>query len=339
MCATEGYFAGCQITPRECTIATLRKQAKQPAEDSYASAFDRWYDRSSVRNAPRRMLTNVNEAQAMFSVGLTPLLRSATFRSSVEDSVRTATVQQALRYLHGTAFLESRVVNGVVLDIAESGMGLLLPRRMRVDAYRIYTDEAFHAQFSIELASQITELTGATPAAVGPPTFYRSLLRLENDVDASYSALLRLLFVICSETLITGSLSAAAQDESVAAPLRSALRDHAQDEGRHHVYFSTLLRTMWDQLDDSARHFSALIIPELIEIFCVPDLSTFRAELDSYGITQDTADEIVQETFPTHRAAEGTRASATHLLKLLNDIGISHYNAEVEARYVDHGFA
>jgi len=276
----------------------------------------------------------------MFSPALTPLLRSATFGETVDDSVRNATIQQALRYLRGTAFLESRIVNSVVLDIAESGMGLQLPERMRVDAYRIYTDEAYHAQFSVELASQITELTGSGAAAAdAPPTFYTSLIQLESRLDPSYSSLVRFLFVICSETLITGSLSNAAQDEGVSAPIRSALRDHAHDEGRHHVYFSSMLRILWDQLDDRARRFSAFVIPELINIFCAPDIPTIRAELAMYGLERPQADEIVDEVFPEQSANAGTRASAAHLLKLLADIGISHYDAEVEAAYAEFGFA
>lgn len=314
------------------------KQTPPSAQATYTSPFDSWYERSSVRSAPQRLLSRLDAAESMFARALTPLLRSEAFLTSVDGAGRLATIQQALRYLRGTALLETRVVNDVVLNVAENGMGLHLPASMRLDAYRIYTDEAYHAQFSVELASQIVDVTGVKAVESGAPTFYSSLLALEARTDPDYRRLLRLLFVVCSETLITGSLSVASTDPAVSGPVRQALRDHASDEGRHHTYFSALLRLLWEQLDFPARRFSAWVIPELISIFCMPDFRSISAELATYGIDADDASSIVDDVFPAELLQANATTSARHLLKLLADLGISDFDKEVHDRYEDFVF-
>jgi len=285
------------------------------------------------------VLSKVDDASALFSSKLTPLLRSDLFLHSVPDGARLAPIHQALRYLRGTAFLESRIVNDIVLDIAECGVGLDLPAEMRRDAYRIYTDEAYHAQFSVELATQIEDVTCVEQNRNRHPEFYTSLTKLERSAPDGYARLVRLLFVVCSETLITGSLANAGSDPTVAEPIRGALRDHAQDEGRHHTYFSAFLRVLWGQLDRQSRQISALVIPDLIRTFCSPDVSSTRVELAAYGITPDEIREIEEEVFPANEMWARAKDSSVHLLRILQDLEVTRMSVEVKDKYDSLGLS
>ncbi|PPG20772.1 hypothetical protein C5D30_09810 [Rathayibacter toxicus] len=311
MCGTLGLFADCPIADT-CAIKALAWSAPQAEPDEFRSPFEPWYERSAVRSAPARVLDPVDRTQVMFSPDLVPVLQDTRVRSLGSEVVRAASIRQALRYLEFTAVLEARVVNDVVRDIMFLGAGVTLPPVMVRDAHRIYTDEAFHAQFSYELAAQITNLTGVAHDRTVEPYFVRRLRAVKAANEPSLRKLIDYLFVFVSETLITGSLSTAAQDSRVAPAVSESLRDHARDEGRHHVYFAEFFRRLWGALPGSVRVAVAPVIPDLIDAFLAPDVTMAREELKLYGFTADEANNIA-DGIAADAARGGRRAESARL--------------------------
>lgn len=338
MCGTVGLFADCPLA-QTCAISQLARagSAADPAPEPFRSPFEPWYERSAVRGAPRRVLAPVDRTQAMFSPDLVPLLQDERVRARGEDVVRRATIHQALRYLEFTSVLEARVVNDVVRDIMFLEAGVALPQTMVRDAHRIYTDEAYHAQFSFELAAQISELTGVQHDRSVVPYFIRRLRRIKTGLEPSLHRLVDHLFVFVSETLITGSLSAAAQDPRVALAVRETMRDHARDEGRHHSYFAAYFARLWAALPAEVRVQIGPVVPDLIDAFLAPDVTLASVELASYGFDVDEADDIIAGVVRRAHGGAGRTRMAARTLQYLREAGADEIDSATTARYEEMG--
>ncbi|OUC79303.1 diiron oxygenase, partial [Streptomyces swartbergensis] len=279
----------------------------EQADVSYSSPFARWSERATVRRAPRRELSAPSsDASRYFSPDLVPVARHpliAHLRPELFDAVL---VQHLYRYLDFTAKLETLVVNRTALGIAQGSVGVGLPEEMRFDAYKIYCDEAYHALFSVDLMRQVRDTTGIAPVLPDQPYFLRRLEEIQQELPPQTRALAELLFVTVSETLISASLAELPVDSEIVPAVRETIRDHAADEGRHHVYFAAFLRYLWAALDPMARREAALIAA-----FLQPDTDAVRAELLGYGLTRDDAEQVLAEVYDERTVAAHTRAAHT----------------------------
>ena len=146
MCGTIGMFIGCPaaaVCPKRELKGALLGDDELTAAD-YRSPFRSWYEKSTVRSQPRRVLSATASAPHLFSPDLVPVARHPLVRALPPEEFRTLLTQHLYRYLDFTARLEHVVVNRTVLGIAHDTLGLRLPEPMRLDAYKIYCDEAYH---------------------------------------------------------------------------------------------------------------------------------------------------------------------------------------------------
>jgi len=204
-------------------------------------------------------------------------------------------VRHALRYLDFTAKLEHLVVNQAVLSIAHGACGVDVPDEMRLDAFRIYCDEGYHAFFSADLMQQIQLRTGVRPTD-GDPFFLTALAKICERLSPEQRPLARMLFVIVSETLITASLAEASRKTDMDPVLRASFEDHASDEGRHHVYFAAYLPRLWGQLNANERTLAAELLPDLLRAFLHPDLTAIGTDLKKAGLSVGDAEQVLAET-------------------------------------------
>jgi hypothetical protein len=89
----------------------------------------------------------------------------------------------------------------------------------------------------------------------------------------------RLVQVVVFETLITAVLNEVPSDQSVVSTVRSVLRDHARDEGRHHRFFAAFFHEFWAQLSPSVRSRLARVLPVLIRDCLDWDINPVRSSL------------------------------------------------------------
>ena len=163
--------------------------------------------------------------------------------------------------------------------ISRRRSGFDLPETMIEDAYKIYTDEAWHAQFSDDLQRQVAVKTGVGPSVFEEPNFFRKLKGSSTDLGPDEQRLVMIFFTIVSETLISAILSGIPSDTRVVTAVRELVADHAEDEGRHHAYFSRLLEFTWPRLNKTQRAVIGPLLPEMILAFLEPDFVAIAGNL------------------------------------------------------------
>ncbi|WP_282202949.1 diiron oxygenase [Kitasatospora fiedleri] len=346
MCGIVGLFVGCAALaycPRQLSAEASVDPApagSPPADSSgtgdYRSPFGSWYERSSVRAAPRREVEVRPGADRFFSPELVPVAGHPLVAALPPERFDRLLLHHLYRYLDFTEKLETLVVNRTAVGIAQGSVGVTVPEAMRFDAYKIYCDEAYHALFSADLARQAHRVSGVAPVLPAEPYFLRRLRALIEDGNQDIAPLVELLFVIVSETLISASLSEVPDDPKVVPAVRESIRDHALDEGRHHAYFAAFLRHLWAELDPAERHRAALLVPDLVHAFLQPDRAAMHAELGRHGLTGDQARQVVAETLTDEVVNSHTAATARLTLRHLAALD-AFRTSEVQERFFRAG--
>lgn len=323
MCGTVGLFVGCRaltFCPRRLLLAQGgdRDEGDPPAS-GYHSPLRSWHERASVRTAPRRLVGDPAD-RFYFSPDLVPVAGHRLVKSLPDLVFRTILIQHLYRYLDFTAKLESLVVNRTVLGIAHGTVGVRLPEAMRFDAYKIYCDEAYHTLFSADLARQVEKKSGIVPVLPEQSFFLRRLAAFQDELPTRYRPLLELVFVVISETLISGTLAEVPDRSDVVSAVRETVADHATDEGRHHAYFAAFLNYLWAQLSATDRLRASLWVPRLMDAFLRPDLLAIREELVGHGLSEEDADTVVADVYSFEAVSAHRSGVARQTLRYFSEL-------------------
>jgi uncharacterized protein (UPF0147 family) len=254
----------------------------------------------------------------MYPVVLHPLVAAKG-----ESIVKGLLLQRLYDYLDFTTELESIAVIPVATKISRGRSGLILPERMKSDAYKIVTDEAWHAQFSHDFACQIaaeTNIPRLPAEGNAPPAFLPRLHEVREHLPREVRGVESLLFTIVSETLISGILSDIPRDDRLPRSVREVVRDHAEDEGRHHVYFRSMLKHLWPALTPYERAAVGPIVPAVIYAFLEPDYLRTARHLRSIGLTIKEIDQIIAESWPPHEVRRTIAKAASQLTRYFSDV-------------------
>jgi hypothetical protein len=190
------------------------------------------------------------------------------------------------------------------------------------DAYKIYTDEAWHAQFSDDLGRQVAMKTGVGPSVFEEPNFFRKLKAFQLDLVPDEQRLVMIFFTIVSETLISAILDDIPQDPRVVMAVRELVEDHAQDEGRHHAYFNRLLEFTWPRLNKTQRALIGPLLPEMILAFLEPDFVAIAGNLRACGLSAEQIDQVMTESYPPATVSAGIRAASKATLRHFERVGV-----------------
>jgi hypothetical protein len=289
----------------------------------YESKLKDWYGRASVRVKPQRVLIDEEaEGKLYFPPEMVPVSQHPLVCDLGAWAIRRVLIQRLYMYLDFTAQLEHDVVNRVSHQIAHQRTGLDLPMQMVLDAYKIYTDEAYHAQFSAELKYQIELATGIASNATGAPRCLRLLQELLLSVPAELRPLAELFFTIVSETLISAILSQIPRDKRVVSTVRLLVADHAEDEGRHHAYFAKLLEFVWPLLSLKQKLIIGPLLGQFVLAFLEPDYAAIEWELAGCGLKPDEVQRIMQESYPRSQVVAGIKEAAKATLRLFERNGV-----------------
>lgn len=263
------------------------------AHGTYRSRFTHWDTQAWVRSKPRRG-TEFGADRHYFSPDLCPPLAHPAVHAQPAEVLERLLVHHLYLYLEFTVRLETGPVNDACLLLREPTFLPWLPAGMRDDALRIYTDEAGHAEMSHTLMAAVRARTGVDPVP-HEPRFLRELDRVYTSTDLD-PLLLRLFFVVVSETLITASLSRLPRDERVQVPVRELAADHAADEGRHYAYFRQLFEYLWPRLPAAERREIGTLLPRMMLAYLEPDEHAVAAVLADCGIDEPArvAREVVE---------------------------------------------
>ncbi|RPF41841.1 para-aminobenzoate N-oxygenase AurF [Streptomyces sp. Ag109_G2-6] len=296
----------------------------RPHDGEYISRFERWDALASVRRRPRRDFEGKDPGHFFFPPELYPVVLHPMVASRGEGVVRGLLLQRLYDYLDFTTELENLAVIPVATKISRGRSGLNLPEHMRADAHKIVTDEAWHAQFSDDFARQIATSTGSARLGAensAGPSFVTRLDELRDQLPHALRGVEGLLFGIVSETLISGILSDIPRDDRLPSAVRELVRDHAEDEGRHHVYFRSVLRHLWPALTPSERRDVGPLVPGAIHAFLEPDYDRAAYHLGGIGLSRDEIDQVISESWPAHQVRHDISAAASQLTRYFAEVG------------------
>lgn len=286
------------------------------------SPLDRWYETSGVRTGVRRMFHETEAGKVFFPDRLVPYLAHEAVRELPAERREELTVRHLYQFLLSTAHLETRVVNRGAELIANDRSGVELSAASRLDAFKVYCDEGYHALYSLDLATQIGEVTG-TPV---PRWDYGGFVdQLGADVAATMPGeptLAALLQVVVFETLITSVLNEVPPDVTVVTAVRDTVRDHARDEGHHHRYFTGFFHELWHQLDRDLRVTAVTALPRLIRSCLLWDVEPVRSSLMLAGVGADTATQVVQDCYGGGQGDARIRDIARATLRMCRSAGV-----------------
>ncbi|MBK3569771.1 MULTISPECIES: diiron oxygenase [unclassified Streptomyces] len=300
----------------------VRVRAAQGAVAAYDSRFGNWEARASVRRKPRRVLDG-DEAGALlpFPPELAPVATHPLVAGRGPAAVRRVLTQCLYQYLHFTTELEELAVIPVVAGISRDRSGLFLPPRMRADAFKILTDEAWHAQFSHDLVEQLTVASGIAPRLPELPGFVARLDSVRARLAPELRGVEALMFSVVSETLISAILSGLPHDVRLASAVRDLVRDHAEDEGRHHAYFRHVLQVFWPALSGPERRALGLLLPDVVLAFLEPDYDALGLALRDVGLSAEEITRVLAESLPQDRVIADAAAAAGAAVRYLTEVG------------------
>ncbi|MEV5981319.1 diiron oxygenase [Streptomyces sp. NPDC052114] len=282
-----------------------------------------WYERSGVRSGPHRTVQGpLDPSTRFFPHHLVPYWNHPLVRALPDRRRHELLARHLYHYLTFTAHFETRVVNRATERIADGRSGLALPAPVRLDAYRIYCDEGYHALFSLDVVEQIAEATGIPPLPYAFDPFLNRLDGIGAELLSGEPVLAQLLQVVVFETLVTSVLNEVPKDRAVLPVVREIVRDHARDEGHHHVYFSRFFERLWRDLSTPLKRRAAHCLPELIVSSLTPDLRPVGAALTVAGLDADDVREVIADSYRDGRSARTLRATARHGVRLFRDTGV-----------------
>jgi len=288
-----------------------------------------WHERSSIRTASKRQLTRDDFEQGAaicFPEELAPWIQHPAVSSLGPGVKRAALAQQLFSYLNFTDRLEHEVVNQTVRRIATGASGFRYPAQTRLDAYKIYCDEAYHSLFSADIAMQIQEFSGFVfcrgAGHPGLDFFHKTSAALPPESRSWFE----LLFVTVSETLVSGSLERIPKSPQVLRAVREMAADHLNDEIRHHGFFAHFFRLAWPQIPVAFQTELGRLLPQCILSFLGPDAPAIRAFLSMHLSNGKTGD-VLEDTYTTDALLAAARSASAATRRILKETGVFELSA------------
>jgi len=288
----------------------------------YESIFTDWDTRSTVRTRPRRMIEEVDHGMVLFSPPLAPCVSHPLLQERGRAAVDEFLTRRLYLYLDFTTILEQGYINPTLMRIGRGNIGVRFSEEMRLDAHRIYCDEAYHALFSADLKHQVEVCTRTPATVVGWPRFTDVLREAKWHVPSGMRPLVEICFAVVSETLISGVLSGIPADPSVVTAVRESIADHAVDERKHHAYFTKLMEDFWPQLGAAEQRTLGPLFADFIIAFLGPDLRAQGAILRAMLFDPAEARQILADTHPAADVGAAIRQAARYTIRLLERVGV-----------------
>lgn len=288
------------------------------------SVLRNWDERATVRTHPRRLLEADDiQSKEFFSPDLVAVVHHPAVADRGPRMVRAMLLQHLYWYLDFTSRLEHDLVNEVARRIAQGIPGLSLSHDMRLDAHRLYCDEAYHALASADIKYQIEIATGVPDTPRRLPSFLVWVRGAREGLPAEIRNMTDVFFAVVSETLISRTLTHVPRDQRVNTVVRDVIADHARDEAVHHTYFSDVMEIAWPQISPSHRALIGPLLPHCVLAFLRPEEDETTAEaLVGEGWSASEAQRIVEDTRWGQGDPRPVASMASATLRLFRRVGV-----------------
>lgn len=298
------------------------RRGRTPTNFEYKSRLSDWDSRAGVRGVPRRFLAEESMGKVYFSPALVPIIRHPLIEKLGPEAQREFLIYHLYSYLDFTATFEVEVVNPAAKRIALGKAGIDLPAEMLFDAFKIYCDEGYHSLYSLDVRRQLEAATGIKAIPYNFGNFLRRLNKAREAVPSHLRPVSELLRVVVFETSISATLNKIPKDEQVITIVRQVVADHADDEARHHAYFSSLFDVLWPQLSQRQKTIFGPILPQFIIKLLEPDYATIRRRLEVFDLRPEEIDQVIAESYPWPEVLASVRKTAGAALRLFARNGL-----------------
>lgn len=242
-----------------------------------------WDKRAMVRCQARHYGRHDMDGH-FFKPSLIGPLAAPEFAHLEPETRRHIEILHLSRYLHGVEQIETLLVNPALLELIK----LDLPRLARLDAYKIYTDEGYHALMSAELMHEVSSRHGLDRIKPEFPVALRRVLERIAKLPDGPRSLALVTAASLNETLISANL-AQADDPSLVPAVREMILQHRIDESKHHGYFLTVFPAVWQKWPEEERRIVAPLVAWFLVTLLSTDLEPIARDLEMLGLKSEAA--------------------------------------------------
>ncbi|WP_108869639.1 diiron oxygenase [Aquimarina aquimarini] len=299
----------------------------------YISRFKQWQDTAIVHLNTHPTLQDFEEGLDFYSRELSLLLKHPKVASLPKEKIDSLLVLELYNYLEFTVWLELGPVNEVCNLIRMPSFLPWLSKEMKDDALKIYVDEGAHAEMAFSLISKIEDYTNIKSLRL-EPMFLKELDAIILNQPKELEKMIKVFFVIISETLITGTLTGLPNDENVQKGIREFALDHATDEGKHHAYFKHFFEILWPKMPRELQITIGEQLPKMMLGFLNPDAHVLKQVLLQF-FSEEESEEILDDLLSSEEIIEGVRKSSFPTKNMLKKSKLFEIK-EIENAFSNH---
>lgn len=310
----------------------------------YQKYFEKWDDEAAVRSKPNRYRFNDGEldsglcSKRWFLPAGVAILTHPLLKNIDQPQEQYLLGRFLLQFLEYGTILEHEFVNVILAELALGETGIPIPDRMRLDAFKIYTDEAYHAYFNLEATQQIRNYIGLSTDEAWPLKNSRlsSMRELIPQNDSHKNFLVRLGIVLASETIAPKEL-AETMKGIIIDPIYNLFIDHAEDERKHCMYFSTLFEVIWHYLSPEDQKYLGMYFPKILKTFVKINTISLYEALEKIGVDHASSELIINESYPEDFNTKRALSVASATFRNFERLGIYNISGVREA-FIEEGF-
>lgn len=237
----------------------------------YRSFASDWEYQATVRTRPRRVLEE--DDKLIYPLCRQPLVLSAGFVEHCPQWRDFVLVQTFYKFINDVVIFETEIVDKTARNIAKNRFSIPFPAACRYDAMTVVVDEDYHALVALDFMQQTLEQTGITPLQLPAAIeLSRAIPIAQAQAPTHLQDAVELICVAIAENTVTHDVAAFAKDDSVKQSVRGLMADHLADEGRHAIFWASLVRHYWQTASDEDRHGIAQVLPVFLQHYLTNDL-------------------------------------------------------------------
>ena len=302
------------------------------ALDFYVKTKKDWDKHAAVRVSNKSYDLNIDDISSNEDLNwhlpsYSLILEHDDLKSLNDDQKRFVMGTQLLEFVEKTTIFEVEHVNNVANSLALGKYDFEIPNILKVDAFKIYTDEGFHALFSKKMSDDIKKYykieDDITPYL---KNFFSKLNNIGSKFGKKYSYLSNLSSTIVSESMIVQDISNEMRG-IVHEPIIEMFKDHMIDEAYHANYFGTLLKVIWPQLSDKQKEIMSSNLCESILLMSKPRVDIYYYTLSKLGFAKKRISEIINDVYDNKETKKNTlKKKSSQVLKLLKNSGVFNFS-------------
>jgi len=253
-----------------------------------------------------------------FSPSVAPILLHPALEKLNHLQLVSIEVQLLYRYLRFTEYLETQLVNKVILDISNDHYQLHFSKAIKEEAYKIYCDEAFHTLQAADMTEQIRNISEIEPLPLRIELEDR-ITELKLDFREELVPYFDLFFVAVAENLVSQELNGCVKDKSMHPQIANLMRDHAKDEVSHAIFFKAVMKDLYQNLGVKLFEELASKIPAFLKAYLIPSRENleliFQPHLSIAG-----CNELMNDWYEEKNIDNFIRNSSVNLIKTVMSI-------------------